>query len=108
MHRLILGLTSDDPLEVDHINGDRLDNRRSNLRVANQSQNLANQRKTRGASRYKGVDWHERHQLWRARIQKDGKRRLLGWFASEDEAGVAYNEAAVRLFGEYARLNVIT
>jgi hypothetical protein len=57
MHRVILGLGNDDPLDPDHINHDRIDNRRSNLRPVNQSENNANRQKTRGTSRYKGVYW---------------------------------------------------
>jgi hypothetical protein len=103
MHRLILGLSLGDPDQIDHINGDKLDNRRSNLRIATRSQNLANQQKSRGAtsSRYKGVHWDRSKQKWRATIRS----QHLGCFASEEDAARAYNRAARQAWGEYAYLN---
>lgn len=91
-------------LVVDHINGDTLDNRRANLRVCEQRQNLWNGRPHRdGSSRYRGVSRMRRSGTWRAQIQ--GKH--LGFFRSEEDAARAYNVAAVQRFGEFARPNVV-
>lgn len=103
MHRLILSAGDGDV--VDHINGDGLDNRRSNLRIVTIQQNAFNQKHHGGSSRYKGVSYRADSGTWRAYITNDGKRRYLGTFASEDDAASAYNNEAERLFGEHAKLN---
>lgn len=103
MHRLILSARDGDV--VDHINGDGLDNRRSNLRIVTIQQNAFNQKHHGGSSRHKGVSYRADSGTWRAYITKDGKRRYLGTFASEDDAARAYNNEAERLFGEHAKLN---
>lgn len=103
MHREILQAPAG--LEVDHINGDKLDNRRSNLRIVTKQQNMFNQRPRKGSSRYKGVTWFSRTQKWRAFIKIDGKFRSLGYFDDEKEAALAYDRAARELFGEYAKTN---
>ena len=102
-HRVAYALTTGSwPEEcVDHINGDRLDNRWSNLRAATLSQNGANRRKVRGASAFLGVHKHGSGR-WAASVQKDGKREHLGLFSSEVEASRAYQTAAMRVHGEYA------
>lgn len=105
MHRLI-----GNPSEmayIDHINGDKLDNRRVNLRVCTHAQNNMNQRKTKGKSKYKGVCWLGRLNKWRAYIVKDRKQYYLGLFKSEEDAATAYNMAALRHFREFAKLNLI-
>lgn len=100
MHKMIL-----EGEETDHINGDRLDNRRSNLRPANQSQNRFNSRvKKDSTNGYKGV-YRNNSVYWGARIQKDGKRLYLGNFPTKEDAARAYDEKAKELFGEYAWLN---
>jgi hypothetical protein len=104
MHRLILGAPKG--VQVDHRNGNGLDNRRENLRLATPSQNAANTRQRRGRSRFKGV-YLRAGGHWRAVIRFHGKGQYLGAFVSETEAALAYNAAAIRLFGEFARLNVI-
>ena len=88
---------------TDHINGDKLDNRRENLRVCTSSQNHMNKISKRGTSKYKGVYKEKRRKGWIVRI----KRIYIGEFSCEIEAAKAYNEAAIREFGEFARLNVI-
>lgn len=103
MHRLILSAGEGDI--VDHINGDGLDNRRSNLRIVTTQQNAFNQKHHGGSSRHKGVSYRSDTGTWRAYITMDGVRRYLGNFASEDDAALAYNNEAARLFGEYAKLN---
>ncbi|MBX9583676.1 MAG: HNH endonuclease [Gemmataceae bacterium] len=104
LHRLLLDAPKGSL--VDHINDDPLDNRRSNLRVCTASENVANGRKARGkSSRFKGVSFHKRHKRWRAYITVHQQEQHLGWFGDEEAAALAYNRAAVRLFGEFARLN---
>jgi hypothetical protein len=109
MHGELLG-ELEEGLEVDHKNGNGLDNRRSNLRVATRSQNAQNQQKQNRAtsSRFKGVHWNKGSKKWIARIGIDKKRVTLGSFGSEEEAGRAYDAAAQKHFGGYARLNFPT
>lgn len=109
MHRLILQPRRG--LIVDHANGNGLDNRRANLRIATHSQNAANKRKPRiegSTSAYKGVSWErsgKRKNRWRATINIKGKRIRLGSFGTEVEAAIAYDAAAREHFGEFARIN---
>jgi len=104
LHRLILGLKPGDP-DVDHIDSDGLNCQRSNLRLATNSQNQMNQRKTRGTSSYKGVYWHKCDKKWMAYIKRDSRKIYLGCYAFEIEAAKAYDKKAKELFGDYARLN---
>jgi hypothetical protein len=105
MHTEILGKV--DGLEVDHINGNGLDNRRENLRHATRAQNQHNQTQRVGASsRYKGVYWYKTTRKWSAQIAVNGHGKSIGYYTSERDAALAYNEAARKYFGEYARLNV--
>lgn len=91
--------------EVDHVNGDGLDNRRSNLRTATRKQNAHNSRGN-GIS-YKGVTFQPRLKRypWQARIASDGEQMHIGYYASSIEAARAYDRAARYHFGEYACLN---
>ncbi len=111
MHRIILEKKLGRQLEksefTDHINGDGLDNRECNLRLCTSQQNKMNQKKTRGSSMYKGVRWVKRDKKWRTTIQFNKKKIHLGIFQDEAEAALAYNEAALKYFGEFARLNII-
>lgn len=89
---------------VDHINGNGLDNRRVNLRLATSLQNQGNSRKRRNASSYyKGVSWYKPLKKWRAQIKVDKHVIHLGYFVSEEEAAIVYQEAAIAHFGEFAR-----
>ncbi len=101
-HRLIMR-----PLAgqfIDHIDGDPLNNRRSNLRFCTNRQNMANmRRKQHGLSQYKGVVC--RHGRWRAQIGVNSKKIYLGVFDSEMDAAKAYDQAARYHFGEFACLN---
>ena len=94
-------------MQIDHINDNGLDNRRSNLRICSQSQNLMNCRKpkTLFSSKYKGVSWVQKHKRWKVSIAFKGKRKYIGHFLSEIDAAKAYNKAAEKYFGEFARLN---
>jgi hypothetical protein len=92
---------------ADHRNNDGLDNQRDNLRMATQSQNRMNTRKTisHTSSQYKGVCWHKRAKKWMASIKIDRTPRYLGLFVEEHHAAEAYDEAAKKLFGSFAKLN---
>lgn len=89
---------------VDHINGDTLDNRRCNLRYATLSQNMINRRMPRRRPGARGT-YQTLSGRWAAAIAKDGRRCHLGVFDTLDEARSAYNEAALRLHGEFALLS---
>lgn len=105
LHRVLLGLT-DTSIDVDHINGNGLDNRRVNLRLATRSQNNGNARlRSSNRSGYKGVSWKADSHRWRARINLGGRELRLGYFSDPKQAALAYDEAAREAFGEYACLN---
>ncbi len=90
--------------EVDHVDGDRLNNRRSNLRAATRSQNQANQKKRSGlTSRFKGVHYSLAHHKWKAKIAN----KRIGLFAEEADAALAYNLCADEIYGEFAVLNSV-
>ncbi len=91
---------------VDHVNGDKLDNRRANLRPVTKGQNAMNAKKPRDGvtSRFKGVS-RFRSGKWIASIMFNGERRHLGYFFDEEAAAKAYDAAARELCGEFARLN---
>lgn len=104
MHRFLLGDALAGGLHTDHINGNRLDNRRSNLRPASRSQNQAN-RETRRRNRFKGVQ--KNGPSWSARVTFKGKHHYVGRIATEIEAAKVYNRIAREVHGEFARLNEI-
>ncbi len=106
MHRVIMGARPGE--QVDHINGNRMDNRRSNLRICTAAQNKWNGSRHRdNVSGYKGV-WFDRWaRRWRAKICCHGKQFALGNYRTPQEAALAYNRAASRYFGAFARLNVL-
>ena len=108
LHRLIMEANKGD--EIDHINHDTLDNRRSNLRITNPQQQQWN--RTKGhfpcSSEYKGVHWFKwgkRHKRWKAVITVTRKTIFLGYFLHEIEAAREYDKAAIEYFGEYAYIN---
>ncbi len=102
MHQEILGKGS----HIDHIDGNGLNNRRSNLRQGSQSQNMQNRRKhIVGDSKYKGV--HKSYGQFKASIRVNGTLITLGHFRSEQEAAETYNLAANSFWGEHANLNKI-
>lgn len=105
MHRMIMGAEKGKG-EVDHINGNRLDNRKENLRFVGREQNLQNKPKKKGChSQYVGVSKKEGR--WIAYIGFQGKLQHLGYFDKEVEAASAYNEKAKELYGEHASLNTL-
>lgn len=103
IHRKLLELPEKDPREGDHINGNKLDNRRSNLRIATSKENSRNAAKKRGNNPYKGVFY--RRGEWRAHIGVDSANIDLGAFDSAENAAIAYDAAAVQFHKEFARLN---
>jgi len=103
LHRLVVSASPGDV--VDHINGNKLDNRTSNLRICTKTQNTWNRKKQSGSSRYKGVTWYKPLSKWMAQIQVNRKHLNLGYYESEEAAAKAYDDAALKLYGEYAWVN---
>lgn len=103
MHRFILGCDK----QVDHIDDNGLNNQKRNLRLANDSQNRANQRKQSRptTSKFKGVSWHRAANAWVAQIGVNGTRKHIGTFKDEVDAAQAYNFMAEEIFGEFASYN---
>jgi hypothetical protein len=105
MHREILGLKPGDP-DVDHRDGNGLNNQKKNLRKVTNSENAMNKRNQRGSlSEFKGVCWDKSRNKWKAQIHIDGKLNFLGYFDKEEDAARAYDEAAAKNFGDFAKLN---
>lgn len=94
-------------METDHINGNKLDNRRENLRSVTTGQNQRNSPSRRGTSAYKGVSWNKANKKWIASITIKRKQIHLGAFTSETEAALCYNIAAEKFHGSFARLNQV-
>lgn len=104
MHRLLCPCPKG--MEVDHINRNRLDNRKSNLRVVTKHENRINKSmKSSNKSGYKGVFWDTRRKRFLANISVNGKTIFLGRFFNKGDAALAYNDAAVKYFGKFAVLN---
>lgn len=106
MHRDIMN--APEGVQVDHINGNKLDNRKENLRlctIAENSRNRSTQKNNN--SGYKGVVWHKPNKKWLTQIRFNGKRIHIGYFTDIHEAAKAYNEKAKELFGEFASINQI-
>jgi hypothetical protein len=108
MHRMIM-----DPAEgltIDHRDGNGLNNQRSNLRTATKRQNIINRTRLRPntKSKYRGVFAITNSKSWRAQIFVNGKTIYLGSYATEESAALAYNRAAQKHHGDFAKLNVVS
>lgn len=107
LHRMVLHL-EDPETKVDHINSNKVDNRKSNLRVCTQAENCMNRMmQSNNTSGYKGVCWKKGNNKWVARIRLNRKLIHIGYFTNKEQAALAYNDAAIKYHGEYAKLNVI-
>ena len=102
MHIQLLGRKKG--LEIDHINGNGLDNRKANLRFVTHAQNQFNSTNYSGS---KGVSFSKQKRRWRSYINIDNRQRFIGYFDNKKDAMLAYNQRALELFGDYARLNSI-
>ena len=104
MHRVIMNTKHDQ--EIDHINGNGLDNRKVNLRICNRQQNMQNSRK-RGkfSSLHKGVSWNPTSKRWAATIGYNYKLLFISNHKTEKEAAKAYNKKAQKLYGKFACAN---
>jgi len=106
LHRFIM--KPPDDMEIDHIDGNRLNNQKSNLRLATSSQNKCNRGPRKdNKSGFKGVSWHKQREKWTARIKSGEVYKHLGLFESKEEAAKTYNNAAIRFQGQFAYLNKI-
>ena len=104
MHRIII--SSPDDMQVDHINRNGLDNRRENLRLCTNAQNSRNRgMQKHNTTGFNGVSWRKARRKYQARIIVNGKIFYLGHFTTAEEAAKAWDEAAVKHFGEFANLN---
>lgn len=101
MHRVIMN--TPDGFETDHINGDKLDNQRHNLRIVTKNQNQWNRQKQAGSSKHKGVYWNKKNERWHVQLQMNGKKIWLGYYATEEEAAQAYKVGVAKFFGKFAR-----
>ena len=105
MHRQLIKDKLPANLVIDHINGDGLDNRRANLRLATVAQNAWNSKKRNPRSGYKGVCYAKDKRLWRAAIVCNRKRIHLGYFKSKSAAAHAYDAAAIKYHKDFAVTN---
>ncbi len=104
MHRVLMEPSNG--VFIDHIDRDKLNNTRENLRFATHSQNNQNKQKRKNStSKFIGVSFRRDKKLWRARICIDKINISLGYFKIEAEAARAYNNKAIQLYGEKAKLN---
>lgn len=93
-------------LVIDHINGERADNRLANLRVCTFQENHYNRKpRSDNKSGFRGVSWHKQKQKWVAQITVGGKSKFLGFFANPEDAYIAYCKMALEHYGEFARLD---
>jgi hypothetical protein len=109
MHRAILErMGFKDFEDSDHINRDKSDNYRRNLRAATRRQNLCNRGRRRdNTSGYIGVGWKKQYKKWQAQIKANCKLKHLGYFDDKKEAAKAYNKAARKYHGKFATLNEV-
>lgn len=106
MHRIVMDLPIGEPQEIDHIDGNGLNNQKANLRVCTRSENMRNTGvHVDNTSGYKGVTWHGQNKKWQVFIRDDGKPRYLGTFTCLIKAAKAYDAGARKYHGEFARCN---
>lgn len=104
MHRYIM--KTPEGMDTDHINHDKLDNRKSNLRICNRTKNNANRLLGKNQkSKYKGVSFNSMYRKWHSYISFNKKRQTIGYFDNEIDAAKSYDKKAKELFGEFAYLN---
>lgn len=102
LHRCLLGLEKGDPI-VDHINQDKLDNRRSNLRLADKSTNALNRgAQANSKTGYKGISWDKQKGKWRVAANLQGKQYHLGFYSNIEDAIQAWNDKIEDVHGEWA------
>jgi hypothetical protein len=106
MSRYLLGLDFDDPRIANHRDGNSLNNRRENLRIATKHENTWTiRRRPPSKSGFIGVIWNKWKKRWQARIRRDGKLRHIGWFPTKEAAAEAYDQAAIAQRGDFAITN---
>ena len=104
MHRLLMNEPKG--LQVDHIDGNGLNNQRSNIRLCTNTQNLYNKKVHKNCkSGFKGVRWHDEAKKWQTRVTIDGKQKSIGYFFCLVKAAKVYDNAAREYYGKFARLN---
>ena len=105
LHNFLLDYIPSDII-VDHINGNKLDNRLINLRFVSYKENKRNSKgKNIATSKYKGVSWDSSRNKWISSIQYNGKTYHIGRFDNEEECAKAYDNEAIKKYGQYAKLN---
>lgn len=104
MHRLLFNFPVG--FDIDHISGDKMDNRRANLRLCTHQQNMFNQKKRNtNTTGYMGVSYLKNAHAYEAYVHHHGKKHHFGLHEAPEEAALARDYGAKKLFGEYARLN---
>lgn len=104
MHREIMGVVSG--IDIDHRDRNGLNNQKDNLRTCSRSQNEGNAKLRKDSTTgFKGVSYKKERGKFLARVQFERKRISLGYFVTPEEAALAYNQKAIELFGEFARIN---
>ncbi len=107
MHRQIMDTPKG--METDHINGNKSDNRRQNLRICTGHENIMAYRSKckNSTSKYRGVSWYKSRRKWYSAIKFNNKGIFIGYFRIERDAAKAYNKKAQELFGEFAQMNAV-
>jgi hypothetical protein len=107
MHRFIMGLQKGDPRRVDHIDGNGLNNQRSNLQICTHKENSYKFFRKLPRSGFRGVCWNRVSKKWQASLRHDGKKRCIGYFDDPAEAAKAYDAEVIRLRGPFAVTNTM-